>query len=141
MSGRMLALEALGVHMGFWIYMLIMSTVVPFTMIGFGSYFVRSSGPEKINMAFGYRSSMSMKNDDTWKFAHAYCGKVWRIMGWAMLPVSAAAMLFVLGKGTGTVGTFGAVVLGAQCVSLVASIIPTEKALRKHFDKDGNRKN
>ena len=30
---------------------------------------------------FGYRTSMSMKNKDTWEFAHKYCGKVWYVCG------------------------------------------------------------
>ena len=32
--------------------------------------------PKEINSVFGYRTSMSMKNKDTWEFAHKYCGKV-----------------------------------------------------------------
>ena len=31
---------------------------------------------EDVNFVFGYRTSMSMKNKDTWEFAHKYCGKV-----------------------------------------------------------------
>ena len=59
--------------MGFWIFMLIMDLLLPFTMIGFGRYFMKKA-PKEINSVFGYRTSMSMKNKDTWKFAHKYCG-------------------------------------------------------------------
>lgn len=38
-----------------------------------------------------------------------------------------------------TVGEIGSVVIGVQTVILLASLIPTEIALRKNFDKDGNR--
>ena len=62
--------------MGFWIFMLIMDLLLPFTMIGFGRYFMKKA-PKEINSVFGYRTSMSMKNKDTWEFAHKYCGKVW----------------------------------------------------------------
>lgn len=55
--------------MGFWIFMLLMNVIIPFTMIGFGKYFCKS-GPKDINMAFGYRTGMSMKNKETWVFAH-----------------------------------------------------------------------
>ena len=61
--------------MGFWIFMLIMDLLLPFTMIGFGRYFMKKA-PKEINSVFGYRTSMSMKNKDTWEFAHKYCGKV-----------------------------------------------------------------
>ena len=55
--------------MGFWIFMLIMDLLLPFTMIGFGRYFMKKA-PKEINSVFGYRTSMSMKNKDTWEFAH-----------------------------------------------------------------------
>ena len=54
--------------MGFWIYMLIMDLLVPVTLIGFGKYF-KTKAPKEINAVFGYRTSMSMKNRDTWEFA------------------------------------------------------------------------
>ena len=50
--------------MGFWIFMLIMDLLIPVTMIGFGSYFMKNA-PKEINAVFGYRTSMSMKNKDT----------------------------------------------------------------------------
>ena len=58
--------------MEFWIFMLIMDLLLPFTMIGFGRYFMKKA-PKEINSVFGYRTSMSMKNKDTWEFAHKYC--------------------------------------------------------------------
>lgn len=50
--------------MGFWIFMLIMDLLIPFTMIGFGKMFLKKA-PDQINYVFGYRTSMSMKNQDT----------------------------------------------------------------------------
>ena len=50
--------------MEFWIFMLIMDLLLPFTMIGFGKYFMKKA-PKEINSVFGYRTSMSMKNKDT----------------------------------------------------------------------------
>ena len=73
--------------MGFWIFMLIMDLLLPFTMIGFGRYFTKKA-PKEINSVFGYRTSMSMKNKDTWEFAHKYCGKVWYVCGMVMLPIT-----------------------------------------------------
>lgn len=51
--------------MGFWFFMLIMDLLIPFTMIGFGKCFLKKA-PDNINSVFGYRTSMSMKNKDTW---------------------------------------------------------------------------
>ena len=39
--------------MEFWIYMLIMDLLLPFTMIGFGRYFMKKA-PKEINAMFGY---------------------------------------------------------------------------------------
>ena len=39
--------------MGFWIFMLIMDLLLPFTMIGFGRYFMKKA-PKEINSVFGY---------------------------------------------------------------------------------------
>lgn len=90
--------------MGFWIFMLIMDLLLPFTMIGFGRYFMKKA-PKEINSVFGYRTSMSMKNKDTWEFAHKYCGKVWYVCGMVMLPITVIFMLLVIGKNEDCVGS------------------------------------
>lgn len=126
--------------MGFWIFMLVMDLLVPFTMIGFGKYFTQNA-PKEINKVFGYRTPMSMKNKETWEFAHHYCGKLWLIIGCIMLVPSVIAMLFVIGKDESVIGTFGGILCVVQLVFLIGSIFPTEIALKNNFDKHGNRKN
>jgi uncharacterized membrane protein len=125
--------------MGFWIFMLIMDMLIPLTMIVLGRLFMNRV-PKKINYIYGYRTAMSMKNKDTWDFAHRHCGKTWLRVGWVMLPLSVVVMLVVTNGDIDTVGTVGGVLCGLQSLVLVLSIIPTEKALKKTFDKDGNRK-
>lgn len=125
--------------MGFWTYMLIMDLLIPVMMIGFGRYF-RNEAPKEINNLFGYRTSMSMKNRDTWEFAHKYCGKIWFICGWILLITTIVAMIPFLGQGADVTGIVGAVILGIQIIPLIGSILPTELALRKQFDKNGNRR-
>ena len=126
--------------MVFWIFILIFDLLIPFTMIGFGKYFIQNA-PSKINNVFGYRTTMSMKNKDTWEFAHHYCGKLWLNIGRIMLVPSVIAMLFVTGKSENFLGTFGGILCGIQTVFLVGSIFPTEIALKRNFDKKGRRKN
>lgn len=125
--------------MGFWVFMLLTNMLIPFVMIGFGNYFYNRA-PKEVNMFFGYRTTMSMKNEDTWVFAHHHCGKLWRVIGWIMLPLSVAAMFFVMNKDAGYVGVFGGALCMIQCVFLIVSIIPTEIALKKTFDEHGNRR-
>jgi Predicted integral membrane protein len=125
--------------MGFWIFMLAMDLAVPAVMIVFGSV-CRKGAPKDINHVFGYRTTMSMKNKDTWEFAHRHCGRVWRLVGWILLVLSAAAMFFAWGKEIDAVGNFGLILILVQTVILLISIAPTEIALRKTFDEDGRRK-
>lgn len=125
--------------MGFWIFMLVMNSLIPLTMIGFGSSFMKNA-PKEINLAFGYRSKMSIKNRETWEFAHYYCGKIWRNAGWVLLAFSLIVMPFLLGKSVDTIGTFGSIVCFIEVLFLAGAIVPTEIALKKNFDNNGNRK-
>lgn len=96
--------------------------------------------PKEINSVFGYRTSMSMKNKDTWEFAHKYCGKVWYVCGMVMLPITVIFMLLVIGKSEDCVGSMGGIICGVQLIPLIGSILPTEIALKKNFDKNGIRR-
>lgn len=125
--------------MAFWIFMLVMDLLLPFTMIGFGRYFLKK-GPKEINAYFGYRTSMSMKNKDTWKYAHQYCGRIWFVCGWILLPITVLLMCLVFGKSEDTVGITGGVICGGHLIFVIGSVFPTEIALRRTFDRNGNRR-
>ena len=125
--------------MGFWIYMLLFVLLIPITMVYFGRRFFKSP-PKSINATFGYRSTMSMKNQETWKLAHTVCGRFWFRCGRILLPLSVVPMLLVIGRGTETVGYTGVIIVFIQLVPLLCVIPVTEHALRKNFDKNGVRK-
>ena len=92
--------------MGFWFFMLAMVLLIPLSMLFLGRYFIRHS-PTKINYVFGYRTRMSMKNQDTWQFAHRHFGKTWYVCGLVLTPLSVLGMLLVLGKDENAVGHRG----------------------------------
>lgn len=123
----------------FWAFMFIMDLLIPLTMIVFGKMFL-DKVPKNINATFGYRTTMSMKNKDTWEFAHKFCGKLWLRCGLVLLPISIIPLIFVFNKSIDTIGNVGLIVCVIQLVPLVGSIIPTEAALKKTFDKSGKRK-
>lgn len=118
--------------MGFWIFMLCMNLPVPLLMIGFGWAFSHGSSGE-VNGFIGYRTRRSMASQEAWNFAHRYFGRLWFFIGIITLVCSVAAMLPCIGRSDDVVGIWGAVVQGAQCILLIAPIIPTEKALKKRF--------
>jgi len=125
--------------MGYWIFMLAMGLLFPAIMILFGAVFTKTA-PKKINYIFGYRTDMSMKNRDTWEFAHKYIGKLWFRLGLLLIPITVIPMLFVIGNSENVVATVGLIVSFVNTVTLIVPIFFTEKALNKAFDKDGKRK-
>ena len=125
--------------MGFWIFMLCTVLLVPLIMLFFGLYF-KNKSPKEINSLFGYRTTMSMKNKDTWEFAHHYCGRLWLVLGMIMLPLSVIPMFFFIKQSTDVVGTAGAILEIIQIIVLLIPIYSTEKALKKEFDENGNRR-
>ena len=119
--------------------MLIMVLLIPITMILFGKSFLKEA-PNNINYTFGYRTKMSMKNSDTWRFAHKYCGKLWYLSGLALLPFSVISMLIVLHGEADLVGTAGAIVIVLQMILIGASVILTERKLKRTFDDNGRKR-
>ncbi|HIR85891.1 MAG TPA: SdpI family protein [Candidatus Limivicinus faecipullorum] len=125
--------------MGYWLYMLGVCLVIPLTMIIFGRHFMHSP-PKEINGSYGYRTSMSMKSRETWDFAHRYFGRLWFILGLMLLPLSAAAMLFLLGESVKAIGNSSLIIMAFQLLFLIIPIFPTERALKKNFDQFGFRR-
>lgn len=119
--------------------MMAMDLLFPVIMIVMGRYFMKTS-PKEINYIFGYRTNMSMKNKDTWDFAHKYIGKLWFYLGLLLIPITVIPMLFVLGGTEDVVGTMGCIICVIALIILIVPIFPTERALKMNFDKDGNRK-
>ncbi len=108
--------------------------LIPSIMMGFG-YRWTNKPPGKINWIYGYRSKRSMKNQDTWDFAHRYVGRVW--LKWGMGAGFASLilwMLFPYGEPMISIIMYG------QLFCLLFPVILTESALKKTFTKDGQRK-
>lgn len=125
--------------MGFWLFMMIMLLVIPLTMIIFGKVFL-SSPPQELNSLCGYRTNMSMKNKDTWEFAHRYFGRLWYRFGWYSLLTLLPAV-FLIGESEETVGLYFTVIIIFQTGMLVGCIFPTERALKRNFNQEGQRIN
>ena len=112
------------------------SLLIPLITIVSGIAF-RFGLPRKVNWVAGYRTPMACKNQDTWAFAHMYCGKLFIILGLVMLVVSIGAMVSIDMEAYPE--RFGVVVI-TQLVAFLLPLVLTEMALRKEFDKDGNKK-
>ena len=96
--------------------------------------------PKEINSLSGYRTSMSMKNQDTWKFAHNYVGKIWFTSGIVVIIPTIFIFMYLFGKRADTIGYIGGSICFIEMIPMIGSILPTEKALHKTFDINGYRK-
>lgn len=123
----------------FWGFMLVCCLLIPVSMLVIGGLW-RTRPPERVNGVYGYRTARSMKNRETWVFAHAYCGGLWRKMGWVLLVISAVALLPVWGKGPETIGAAGIGITAVQCAAAVLSVVPVEAALKRTFHENGRRR-
>lgn len=118
---------------------MVASMLIPAIMVLFGYLFSRKA-PGQINSLFGYRTTMSMKNRDTWEYSHRLCGRLWKTWGLCTLAVSVLALLAAAGWGEESVKSTAGIVCRVQLIPLFAVIPAVEYSLRKTFDRDGNRK-
>ena len=125
--------------MWLWWFWLICDLFIPLVMIVVGRMTWKHC-PKNINSLIGYRTTRSMKNMDTWKFAHEYCGKLWWKLGWLIMILTALMYIPLYQGNDNMIGIAGVVLITIQCTVLIISIYPTEKALKGHFNDDGTRK-
>ncbi len=122
--------------MATWFFMLILVLLMPLFMIGFGWMFM-TNPPKDINTSFGYRTKRSMRNQDTWFFAHKHIGKTWFVCGIVLIPASLVLMFLVMGREADVIRTTGFIILGLQLFLMLGAILPTESALKIKFDEFG----
>lgn len=123
----------------FWLFMLLTALLIPGSMILLGRGFMKNP-PGEINGGYGYRTSRSMRNRETWSFAHAYSGRFWYRAGRPLLAVSVLWMALLLGREIETVGNFGLILTAMQMVPFLAVIPATERALKREFDDFGRKR-
>ena len=123
----------------FWLFCTGMNLLIPLVMLYFGRRFQKHP-PKNINSFYGYRTSHSMKNQQTWDFAHQVCGKLWSRLGLILLPVTLVPMVFLWGRSVDEIGMGCIPVMAVQLVVLLGSIVPVERALKRNFDQFGRKR-
>ena len=83
--------------MGFWVFMFCCDLLIPLVML-FAGRMMQHHPPREINFVLGYRTARSMKNRETWVFAHRECGRLWQRWGWGELIATVVLMLLFLGE-------------------------------------------
>ena len=123
--------------MVFW-QILSISLIIPLVMVIIGIC-IRNGLPRKVNWWAGYRTPMACKNQETWVFAHKFWSRILIPIGLILIILSIGAAIFIE-NGTFTIEFLTWIFVGQLIAFILISIIPTEMALRKEFDKNGNRR-
>ena len=91
--------------------------------------------PTKINSIYGYRTTNSRRNLDTWKVANKYSAELMMFEG---LIIAAIGLITTFINDNRAIET--ALDIGLIFSSFIILVVATEKHLNKLFDKEGNRK-
>lgn len=92
------------------------------------------SPPKKMNSIYGYRTSRSMINGDTWNIGNAYSAKVFLII--AILQIVIVLLVGFLIKGI----WIAVLPMITLVIGVILIIILTEQHLKDNFDVNGNLK-
>ncbi len=112
--------------------MVIVSLVVPLSMVLIGYYFSKKP-PKTINRYWGYRTNRSMQNENTWVFAHQFIGKLWFKIGIVIMFLTIVFMGSAFNLDVDGIAYLSLGVTLIQVVCMVFPIALTEKALKARF--------
>lgn len=116
--------------------MMVALFLVPLVMVICGMSYTKR-GPKRINKVQGYRTKMSMKNRETWDFAHKYLGDLWFKLGTPLLAVTSVMSLIVFRQSDEKIMFWCTVIVLIHVVVMVIPVYFTEKALKANFDENG----
>lgn len=125
--------------MKFLIYMSICNLIIPITMSVIGVRY-KKKYPSKINPNHGYRTRMSMINEDTWVFAQKELGKYFKYAAIVLYVLYGVCFIFMYGKNSDAVGYISLIEICLQMLVMCWGIYFVETKLKKTFDIKGARK-
>lgn len=91
--------------------------------------------PAKVNSLYGYRTLMSMKNQDTWREGNRFSSRLMAGIGFGDLFIGILMTFVDHGSGVGMISGILIIVVSAFLV-----VIITEQHLKKIFDNEGKRR-
>ncbi|MBL0096842.1 MAG: SdpI family protein [Bacteroidetes bacterium] len=110
------------------------------SMIGALSFFSLGlklkNGPEFMESWLAYRTTASLRNEDTWYEGNAYAGKWLMILASLILIILVFAELFA----TQNLNWLLSILFYSMLISIAIIYILTERHLRKVFFHDGKRR-
>lgn len=113
-------------------FLISMSCLLPLLLLGIGLLF-RRHPPKKPNAVYGYRTARAQSTQAAWEFAQQYFARSMRIIGSLLLLLSLGVSLLFYRHPAAV----SLILEALQLAALFLSIVLTEAALRKNFDKSG----
>lgn len=104
--------------------------IIPLLIVLIG-YLMNKYPSKKINYFIGYRTFNSMKNENNWKLANQYCGKLWFKIGLIMLIISILLFIFNLLKIITFTENMLSIIVLIQIIPLLISIFFIENKIKK----------
>ncbi|MCI7275682.1 MAG: SdpI family protein [Lachnospiraceae bacterium] len=108
------------------ILLMIWACLIPILILVIGIIFQKHA-PKEINGFIGYRTRRSMQSQEAWDYANKRMGEIWLALGVILLVVTIPLSLLLGENGV-------AVLVIAQTIALILSIIPVEMELKAKFD-------
>lgn len=108
------------------ILLMIWACLIPILILVIGIIFQKHA-PKEINGFIGYRTRRSMQSQEAWDYANKRMGEIWLALGVILLVVTIPLSLLLGENGV-------AVLVIAQTIALILSIIPVEMELKEKFD-------
>lgn len=86
--------------------------------------------PKKVNWFVGYRTRKSMKNEKVWEKANRYCGKLWIVIGLAMIVVAILLNILFYFRIIIFSETILAIIVFCQIIPLILSGLMIENKIK-----------
>ncbi|WP_160676786.1 SdpI family protein [Clostridium sp. C8-1-8] len=118
------------------IFFSILVLIIPVLMLCIGFRW-RSNPPKDISMIYGYRTTMSMKNKETWDFAHRCFGKACLYINVPLIIVSLILLVLFINSSIDKLGLTVTLIVLIQTAAIILALIHTEVKLKSRFDKSG----
>jgi len=116
-----------------FIFFLVIVAIIPIIMIVVALIW-KKNPPKQINSAYGYRTTRSLKSQETWDFAHKYMGKLLLYIGLIQFIPSLIPIIILRNEDNNILGISMIIIIATQIALLWIPIIPTEMALKKRFE-------
>lgn len=119
--------------MGFWIFMFVMTLLIPFSFL---AMWYLCPKLKDINSVSGYRTSRSMRSKVNWLFAQNFCAKLALKFFSQSLALALIVMPFFINHPIDTIGWVGLAIVILQGLDFPLLFVLTEKALKEFENPD-----